>query len=313
MEQIGALIAGRTDMVFLALVFLSFALLTIGVGMSASSSMHIRRRMAEASEPAGSKDAKPELITWSAPPDFLSGLMPSDEAKKSELRKLLHSAGYYGTGALLWFQGIRVVSGVTLGMLSAVLYSRFFPEHTYVSAVLASVSLAFCGYVLPRSLLSIQRDRLLDEYRTGFPDFLDMQIVCIGAGASIESSMERASSYTAGDYPSLARNLGLVTLELRAGKSLAEALNNLADRLSIPEARSYAAIIQQSEEFGTSLSTSLRVYSEEMRKARLSRAEEKANALPVKLVLPLTLFIFPSVLGVTVVPVIFRLQNLFAN
>ena len=313
MEQIGQLLASRMDIVFLALVFLSFALVTVGLGMSATSRLHIRRRMAEASEPTSSKSAKTEQITWSAPPEFLSGLMPSDEAKKSELKKLLHSAGYYGTGALLWFQGIRVVSGVTLGMLSAVMYSKFFPDHTSLQAVLTSVSLAFCGYILPRSLLSIQRDRLLDEYRTGFPDFLDMQIVCIGAGASIESSLERACSYTSADYPSLARNLGLVTLELRAGKSLGEALNNLADRLSIPEARSYAAIIQQSEEFGTSLSASLRVYSEEMRKARLSRAEEKANALPVKLVLPLTVFIFPSVLGVTVVPVVLRLQNLFGS
>jgi tight adherence protein C len=119
--------------------------------------------------------------------------------------------------------------------------------------------------------------------------------------------MERISRDLARDYPSLARNLGFMSLELRAGKSTREALENLAMRLGIPEAKSFATLIQQSEELGSSLVQSLRVYSDEMRQKRLARAEEKAHALPVKLVVPLALFIFPVILGVTLMPVALKL------
>ena len=92
-----------------------------------------------------------------------------------------------------------------------------------------------------------------------------------------------------------------------AGKSTREALENLGIRLGIPEAKSFSTLIQQSEELGSSLVQSLRVYSDEMRAKRLSRAEEKAQSLPVKLVLPLAVFIFPVILGVTLMPVAIKL------
>src|SRR5207244_6960413 len=96
--------------------------------------------------------------------------------------------------------------------------------------------------------------------------------------------------------------LEMMSLELRAGRSLKEALNGLSDRLGIDEARSFATLMQQSEELGSSLVQSLRVYSDEMRAKRYARAEEKAHALPAKLVIPLALFIFPVILAVTLFP-----------
>jgi tight adherence protein C len=108
-------------------------------------------------------------------------------------------------------------------------------------------------------------------------------------------------------YPSLARNLGFMTMEIRAGKATKDALDTLGRRLGIDEARSFATLIRQSEELGSSLAQSLRVYADEMRAKRLTRAEEKAHALPVKLVIPLGLFVFPVVLGVTMLPVALKL------
>jgi tight adherence protein C len=119
--------------------------------------------------------------------------------------------------------------------------------------------------------------------------------------------MDRISRDLARDYPSLARNLSFMSLEMRAGKSTRECLDNLGIRLGIPEAKSFATLLRQSEELGTSLVQSLRVYSEEMRQKRLARAEEKASSLPAKLVLPLGFFIFPVVLGVTLLPVVIKL------
>jgi tight adherence protein C len=94
-----------------------------------------------------------------------------------------------------------------------------------------------------------------------------------------------------------------MSLESRAGRSTREALSNLAQRLGIEEAKSFATLVQQSEELGSSLVQSLRVYAEEMRAKRLARAEEKAHGLPAKLVIPLGFFIFPVILGVTMMPV----------
>jgi tight adherence protein C len=103
-----------------------------------------------------------------------------------------------------------------------------------------------------------------------------------------------------------------MTMEIRAGKSTKDALETLGKRLGIDEARSFATLIRQSEELGTSLVQSLRVYSDEMRLKRLTRAEEKAHALPVKLVIPLGIFIFPVIMGVTMLPVALRLIKLMA-
>ena len=136
-------------------------------------------------------------------------------------------------------------------------------------------------------------------------------MICIEAGIGIESAIERVGSDLGRSFPSLSRNLGFMSLEMRAGRSTRDALSNLAERLGIEEAKSFATLIQQSEELGTSLVQSLRVYSDEMRAKRMSRAEEKAHALPVKLVIPLGLFIFPAILGVTLLPVVIKIYAAF--
>lgn len=113
------------------------------------------------------------------------------------------------------------------------------------------------------------------------------------------------------NYQHLATQIYLLNLELRAGRSFPDALDRFAGYIGIEEARSFATLIQQSQELGTSLVDALRVYSDEMRDKRLARAEEKAQALPAKLVLPLGLCIFPVMLVVTMLPVVIRLAKVF--
>ena len=108
-------------------------------------------------------------------------------------------------------------------------------------------------------------------------------------------------------YPSLSQNLQLVSLELRAGRSLDDALKSLADRLSLDEVRSFATLLQQSKELGTSLSGALRVFSDEMRHKRMSLAEEKAHSLPAKMSVPVTVCILPVVMMIAIIPIIVRL------
>ena len=145
------------------------------------------------------------------------------------------------------------------------------------------------------------------EYRNGFPDFMDLMIVCSDAGMAMEAGIERVSKELAATYPSLSQNLQLVSLELRAGRSLDDALKSLADRLSLDEVRSFATLLQQSKELGTSLSGALRVFSDEMRHKRMSLAEEKAHALPAKMSVPVTVCILPVVLMIAIIPIIVKM------
>ena len=147
----------------------------------------------------------------------------------------------------------------------------------------------------------------------GFPDFMDLMVVSAEAGLSMEAAIDRIARELVEGYPSLAENLYMVSLEIRAGKSFTEALERMGERLGIEEASMLAALLQQSAELGTSLSQSLRVYSDEMRNKRMSRAEEKAYALPAKLVVPLTLFVFPVLIVTLMYPAAIRLMTSFGN
>ena len=145
------------------------------------------------------------------------------------------------------------------------------------------------------------------EHRSGFPDFLDLMVVCADSGLSMEASLERVGRELGDTYPSLCANIHMTNLEIRAGKSMTDALEHFADRLGLDEARAFATLIQQSAELGSSITDALRVYSDDMRHKRLSRAEEKAYSLPAKLALPMMLCIFPTIFVIIMLPVAVRL------
>jgi len=146
------------------------------------------------------------------------------------------------------------------------------------------------------------------EHRSGFPDFMDLLVVCADAGLSMEASLDRVGRELSDSYPSLTANLHMANLEIRAGRTMSEALEHLGDRLGIEEARSFGTLIQQSAELGSSITEALRVYSDDMRHKRLSRAEEKAYALPAKLTVPMMVCIFPVLFVVILLPVFVRLH-----
>ena len=125
----------------------------------------------------------------------------------------------------------------------------------------------------------------------------------------MEAALTRVGQEMTDSYPALCANIHMANLEIRAGRTLTESLDHLADRLGLDEARSFATLIQQSTELGSSITEALRVYSDDMRHKRLSRAEEKAYALPAKLSLPMMICIFPVIFVVILLPVIVRLTT----
>jgi tight adherence protein C len=150
---------------------------------------------------------------------------------------------------------------------------------------------------------------LRTEYRLGFPDFMDLLVVSSDAGLSIEAALDRVRGELSDAYPSFATNIHMTNLEIRAGRGLTEALEQFAERLGLDEAHSFATLIKQSDELGSSIGDTLRVYSDDMRHKRLSRAEEKAHSLPAKLTIPMMVCVFPVLFIVILCPVIVRLAT----
>ena len=143
----------------------------------------------------------------------------------------------------------------------------------------------------------------------GFPDFIDLMIVCAEAGLGPRAAIDRLSREIAKTYPILGAHLYLASVEIRAGSSLHQALFNLSRRTQVEEAATLASLLEQTEQLGTSVTDALRVYRDEMRERRVLRAEEKAHSLPAKLVLPLGIFVFPVLLIVILLPAIIRIQH----
>ena len=236
---------------------------------------------------------------------------PNSEAL-SKLRARLFKAGYYSKAAPYLFIGIRFIALIVPQLLLLAtwpLYGDMLPGN---GLMLASGGLAVISFVAPSFILDKKLSRLQDQYREGFPDMMDLMVACVEAGLSLDGAVQRVSEELAQRYPNLADHLKIMNLETRAGRARTEAWKNFADRLGLDEARALATMLRQSEELGTSVGETLRVFATDMREKRMLYAEEKALALPAKLVVPLILFVFPSLLTVLMLPAVVRMMEVMA-
>jgi tight adherence protein C len=304
--------AGSSMMVS-AFVFLSAAALAFVFMAVAQVRFAVKRRAAEISTgPANttgdprslryaSKIAAQRLIDYTA-----KHYSTENKGETKELRRRLLQAGFLDTRAPVLFFLARAVAAVVLALGAFLLMPMLLKPESPIWPSLWIGGLA--GYFAPSVYLSRRIAGRQVEHRTGFPDFMDLLVVCADAGLSMEAALDRVGRELADSYRSLSANVHMATLEMRAGRTLSETLDHLADRLGLEEARSFATLLQQSEKLGSSLTEALRVYSDDMRHQRLSRAEEKAYSLPAKLSVPLTLCVFPVVIIVIMLPVYVKLK-----
>jgi tight adherence protein C len=165
---------------------------------------------------------------------------------------------------------------------------------------------AAVGLYLPTLVVRAKADRREREIINGFPDALDLMLVCVEAGLALESAFDRVGREMSLSHPLLAEQIGIVVLELRAGRSREDALRRMADRSGADEIRAFATLLIQSTKLGTSVGQTLRVYASEMRERRRMRAEEKAHRLPVLLSIPLVACMLPVMIGVLMLPAVIR-------
>lgn len=240
--------------------------------------------------------------------DYTNKHYSTDQEAMRVLRRRLIQAGIYDPrGVALFFAG-RAALAVVLAAATFFILPFVWPMEgsmLWMSVMVGGVA----GYVGPSIYIDKRIKARTQQHRSGFPDFLDLLVVCSNAGLSMEASLERVSREMGESYPSLTANIHMTNLEIRAGRNLKDALERFAERLALDEARAFATLINQSIDLGSSITDALRVYSDDMRHKRMSAAEEKAYALPAKLAIPMMVCIFPVLFVVILLPVIVKLSS----
>ncbi len=234
-------------------------------------------------------------------------VVPRSPEDISTVQKRLARAGYRGKACVDIFYGAKVLVPGLLFLLVTVTglytYSPFF----------IYVLVAGLGFLAPDFWLTNRTSARKTQLRLGLPEALDLIVICVEAGLSMDKATMRTAEELRISQPAIADELNLVYLEQRAGCPRAEAWKHLGERTSVDTVRSLAAILIQADKFGTSIGKTLRTHSESLRTRRRQDAEEQAAKTTVKLVFPLVLFIFPSLFVVTIGPSMIIMMEGFAK
>lgn len=257
-------------------------------------------------EPSPQRGKWIESVVKAAKP-FANLSLPNEGWENSALRRHFVQAGWRSPNAPVVFFAIKsfFAFGLPLALwLLRVTTDSNMPLNSFISMVAFFSAL---GFYLPNFVLNRMVDIRQREIFENFPDALDLLTICVEAGLSLEGALNRVAKEIELNSPILAEELQLVCLEFRAGSTKERALRNLALRTGVDDVDTLVAMLIQSEKFGTSIGESLRVHSEMLRVKRQQRAEEKAAKVAVKLIFPLVLCIFPSILIVVAGPAMIRI------
>lgn len=240
-------------------------------------------------------------------------LTPSDARERSAVRDRLIRAGYRSEAATRIYFLARAILGLGAGTVIAVLLPLLGSNVDPVEILIFTGGGALLGYVLPNYWVLRRTQHREEQIRDGFPDALDMLLICVEAGQALDMALARVAVEIGGAHPVLAEELAIVGQQLRAGKERAEVLRDFSRRTGIDDIGAFVTVLIQSDQFGTSIGDALRVYASEMRQKRLMRAEEKANKLPVKLALGTMAFVVPPVLLILIGPSIIMVMRAFVQ
>jgi tight adherence protein C len=236
-------------------------------------------------------------------------LNKTDDSSSKQMRFL--KAGIRNPKAGLIFWGVKCF--LAISFLAAFLALRFFVfsvMNTQLTLVLG-VLIPFLGFYLPDIWLLQKTEKRQDKLLKALPDALDLMVVCVEAGMGLDEAINRVAEESKLQSRELSDEFVLLSLELRAGKQRKDALKNLAERTQLEEVKNLVTLLIQADKFGTNIADTLRVYSDSFRTERFQRAEEMAAKMPVKLIFPLILFIFPALFIVIIGPAIISIYRNF--
>ena len=303
------------QMALMALLFLGVVAIVYGLVVTLGDRREVRERLVSGAgassqsadmNPAGLRvhDARGAWVSLVTAIEKTG--IPLVDTKDATLRSRLVAAGYTQEHAPRIYSLVRLIMviGLPIGIFALMWASGSSPSLTKLYFV--GMIAALFGLYLPSVWIRAKADRRQREIINGFPDALDLMLVCVEAGLGLEAAFTRVGMEMTRSHPLLAEQLGSVVLELRAGRSQEDALRRMADRAGADEIRAFATLLIQSNKLGSSIAQTLRTYAGEMRERRRMRAEEKAHRLPVLLSIPLVTCMLPVMIGVLMLPAVIR-------
>ena len=239
---------------------------------------------------------------------FAQYLEPQDQAEFTAVQLQLVRAGYRSKGAVQTFHFAQFALGIA-GLLLGTLYVMLAGNGSAQSSILAVLIPGGVGYYAPKYWVQRRVQTRESEIQTAFPDALDLMLVCVEAGQSLDQAIIRVAREIRSGYPALSEEFEIVAHEMKAGKDKSRVLRDMGERVGIQDVNSFVTTLIQSATFGTSIAEALRVYAGEMRDKRVMRAEEKANKLPTKLTLGTMMFCLPPLLIILIGPSVYGIAT----
>ena len=235
----------------------------------------------------------------------LERVLPKSQAEVSVTQQRLIRAGYRNDSAMNLFYGAKVAVPLTLCLLALITgLARSNPFFVYAIAL-------GLGFLAPDFWLGRRITLRQKQIRLGLPDVLDLMVICIEAGLSVDQATARTAEELRLAQPAISDELGIVVLEQRAGRARSDAWKQFAERTAVDSVRNLVSVLVQSEQLGTSIAKTLRVHSDTLRTQRRQRVEEQAAKTTIKLIFPLVFFIFPSLFLVTLGPALIIMSESF--
>jgi len=271
------------------------------------------KQIKEQRETGGGRNDGPKLRHDSGkdPLENFSNLLePQDVEEYSAIREQLIQAGYRQKSAVRTFHFAQFALGLgllALGLIYTILMGD--GEAGPTKAAITTLVPGLVGYYLPRYWVNKRIKARQGEIQDGFPDSLDLMLVCVEAGQGMDQAIVRVAQEIRPGFPALADEYEMVAYEIKAGKDKATVLRDMGDRSGVADVASFVTVLIQSQIFGTSVAEALRVYASEMRDKRVMRAEEKANVLPTKLTLGTMMFTVPPLLIILIGPSMYSIYE----
>lgn len=288
------------------------AVAVVGFGYAAYSLLNPDRTAADRiAELTGGPEesARPRNARLAAIAQQAAKFAVSDEEQAGALRKKLMQAGYRERNAVEVYSALRTLGALVGAFFAAILCYALIAKATLPILILCALLGAAAGYYLPAIIVFNELQKRQADLMRAFPDALDLLVSCVEAGLGLDAAFRRVADEMEISAPTLSRELQLVSHEVGAGMSRAEALHRLAERTGVEDITQLVSVLVQAERFGTSVARSLRVHSDLVRTRRMQRAEEKAAQVSPKLTIVMILFILPCLIIVLIGPAIINVRN----
>jgi len=302
-----------TTLPFIAVIGTAACLFVYGLSVLVSGATDpVRRRLAKTTGAQDGRASEAAIDVSRFVKPVAKYIVPKATQERDSTHLRLIQAGYRKANALQQFYAIKALLAIVLPSVVFIAV-RWAPQLSGSTVFLLVTASAFVGVRLPDFVLVNLRQRRVKRLRNGFPDALDLLVVCVESGLGLVPAIERVAREIAISHEELGQELALVNAEIRAGMERPAALRNLARRSGVEDITGLVGLLVQTIRFGTSVADALRVYSEEFRDKRMQRAEEQAAKIGTKMIFPLVMCFFPSFFIVAVGPAAMRIIAAFQN